>query len=100
VILGVEQAPGFSLADYVREFRKGTADNMRFSDEGRFTDRDARGTWRVSGNTTDSVTNRLGVEILRVDSAFWCVIIVQEQPYDYTDALVEQLQGAIWTTVK
>ena len=100
VILGMEQAPGFSLDEYVREFRKGTASNMRFSDDGRFTNRDARGTWRGSGNMVASASNRLVVEILQVDSAFWRVVTVQERPYNYPDPLVEQLRGALWTTVK
>jgi hypothetical protein len=100
VILGMQQASGLSLDDYVREFRKDTAANMRFLDEGRFSDRDARGTWQGFGNMVDSTSNRLAVEILRVDSAFWRVVTVQQQPYNYTDVLVEELQGALWTTVK
>lgn len=100
VILGVEQAPGYSMDDYVRLLKKSNAANMRFSDGGRFFERDGRHAWQGAGMMMDSTNNRLDVQIIRVDSSFWRVVTIQTMPHDYSDALVEQLRTALWSTVE
>lgn len=101
VILGVEKGPGYALADYVSAFQKSTATNMRFSDGGRFFEREGRQTWQGNGSImVDSTSNRLNVQIVQIDSAFWRVVTIQTMPYDYSDALVGQLHAALWGTVK
>lgn len=100
VILGVENAPGYTLSDYVHAFQKSTAANMRFSDGGRFFERDERQIWQGSGNMVDSTSNRLNVQVIQVGSAFWRVVTIQTMPYDYSDGLVAQLHAALWSTVK
>lgn len=100
VILGTEQAPGYALDEYVRAFQKSTAANMRFSDGGRFFERDGRQIWQGSGSMVDSTSNRLNVQVIQFGSAFWRVVTIQTMPYDYSDALVEQLHAALWSTVK
>jgi len=100
VILGREQAPGYALDDYVRAFKKSMAANMRFSDGGRFLERDGRPIWQGAGSMVDSTSNRLNVQIIQVDSSFWRVVTIQTMPYDYSDALVEQLHAALWSTVE
>jgi len=100
VILGTEQAPGYALDDYVRAFQKSMANNMRFSDSGRFFERDGRHTWEGSGSMIASPSNRLSVQVVQVGSAFWRVVTIQTMPYDYSDAMVRQLHGVLWSTVK
>jgi uncharacterized RDD family membrane protein YckC len=100
VILGVEQAPGYALDDYVSAFQKSTATNMRFSDGGRFFERDGRQTWQGTGSMVDSTSNRLNVQIIQIGSAFWRVVTIQTLPYDYSDTLVGQLHAVLWGTVK
>ncbi len=100
VILGVEQAPGYALDDYVSAFQKSTATTMHFSDGGRFFEREGRHTWQGNGSMVDSTSNRLNVQVVQIGSAFWRVVTIQTMPYDYSDALVGQLHAALWGTVK
>ena len=100
VILGVENAPGYTLNDYVHAFQKNTTANMRFSDGGRFFERDGRQIWLGSGDMVGSTSNRLNVQVIQVGSAFWRVVTIQTMPYDYSDGLVAQLHAALWSTVK
>lgn len=100
VILGMEQATGYTLDDYVHAFKKSMAANMRFSDGGRFFERDGRPIWQASGSMVDSTDNRLNVQVTQFDSSFWRVVTIQTMPYDYSDALVEQLRAALWSTVE
>lgn len=100
VILVVEQAPGYALDDYVSSFQKNMATKMRFSDGGRFFEREGRQTWQGNGSIIDSTSNRLNVQVVQIGSAFWRVITIQTMPYDYSDALVGQLHAALWGTVK
>lgn len=99
VILGVEEAPEYSLAEYVRAFRKAATD-MHFADDGRFTETDGFPSWQVSGNMVDGATNRLNVQVSQVRSAIWRTITIQIMPYAYSDPFVEDLKVALWTTIK
>jgi uncharacterized RDD family membrane protein YckC len=100
IILGVERAPGYTLDDYVRAFQKGTAANMRFSDGGRFFEREGRHIWQGFGSMVDSSSNRLNVQVIQFGSSFWRVVTIQTMPYDYSDDLVKKLQAVLWNTVK
>lgn len=88
VVLGVEQAPGYALDDYVSAFQKSTATNMRFSDGGRFFEREGRQTWQGNGSMVDSTSTRLNVQVVQIGFAFWRVVTIQTMPYDSSDALV------------
>ncbi|MGZ8911002.1 MAG: RDD family protein [Methylobacter sp.] len=99
VILGVEHAPGFSLDNYVQAFRKTVAMNMRFTDSGRYFDRSGRKSWEGSGEIVGSKNDRLDVQVVLIDDAFWRMVTVQAQPYEYSDPLVKQLQTEIWNSV-
>jgi hypothetical protein len=70
VILGVEQAPGYGLDDYVSAFQKSTVTNMHFSDGGRFFEKNRHQTWQGTGSMIDSTSNRLNVQIVQIGSAF------------------------------
>jgi hypothetical protein len=98
VILGIEQAPGFKLSDYVKAFRENTA-NIRFTDNGRYFKRLGQQSWQGSGGMVDSISNRLDVQIAQVGNIFWSVMTIQFLPYDYSDPLVAQLQAELWNTV-
>lgn len=100
VILGVENAPSYTLDDYVRAFQKGTAASMRFSDGGRFFQRDGIPTWEGSGRMAESTSNRLHVQVVQVGPRFWRVVTIQAMPYDYSDAFVAKLRAAVWATVE
>lgn len=100
VILGMEQALGYALDDYVLAFQKSTVANMRFSDGGRFFERDGRQVWQGSGSMVHSTSNRLNVQVIQFGSSFWRVVTIQTMPYDYSDALVGQLHTALWSTVR
>lgn len=100
IVLGVEQALGYALDDYVRAFQKSTSSNMRFSDGGRFFERGGRHTWQGTGSMVESTSNRLNIEVVQIGSAFWRVVTIQAMPYDYSDAFIEQLHVALWGTVK
>lgn len=99
VALGMQRLPGALLDEYVREFQKDVP-NMRFSDGGRFFEKDGRPTWQGSGSMVDSTGVHLQVQVAQVGSAFWRVVTIQSMPYDYSDQLVSQLQIALWSTVK
>lgn len=99
VILAKEQAPGFSLDDYVSAFQKGTIANMRFSDGGRFFSENGHQTWKGTGSLTDTADSRLSVQVVQIGPAFWRVVTIQTLPYDYSDAMVGQISDALWSTV-
>ncbi len=100
VVFAGEYAPGFTLQEYVSAFRKSTASNMRFSDGGRFFQKQGVNAWSGSGSMVDSGTNRLTVEIRQHGSEFWRVVTIQVMPYAYSDDLVQTLNSALWSTVK
>lgn len=100
VIFAAENAPSFTLHDYVAAFRKGTASNMRFSDGGRFSQGSGFNTWIGTGSMVDSGTNRLTVEIRQRGTEFWRVVTIQVMPYTYSDRLVQVLRSSLWSTVK
>lgn len=99
VILGVEHAPGLTLDDYVQAFRRSTAENMRFSDGGRYFEKSGKQAWQGSGEMVDAGSNRLHVQVVRVGGDFWRVVTIQVMPYAYSDELVTQLQDSLWQTV-
>jgi hypothetical protein len=88
------------LDDYVRAFQESTVANMRFSDGGRFFERDGRQAWQGSGSMVDSTNNRLNVQVVQVGPTFWRVVTIQTMPYDYSDALVGQLHAVLWSTIR
>jgi uncharacterized RDD family membrane protein YckC len=100
VFPSTEHMPSYTLEDYVRAFQKSKAANMRFSDGGRFFARDGHQIWQGSGSTIDNTSNRLNIQVIQFGSAFWRVVTDQTMPYDYSDALVQQLRAALWSTVK
>ena len=100
VVFAEENAPGFTLQDYVAAFRKSTASNMRFSDGGRFFQKQGVNAWSGTGSMVDSGTNRLTVEIRQHGSEFWRVVTIQVMPYAYSDDLVQKLSSSLWSTVK
>jgi serine/threonine protein kinase len=100
VLMGVEHVPDFSLHEYVEAFMLGTADNMRFVDGGRFGRRKGRSTWQGTGSFIDLGANRLHVEVAQTGVLFWRVVTIQTIPYDYSDALVDDLQNALWSTLQ
>lgn len=99
VILAVENAPGFTLDEYVQAFRKSTAANMRFADGGRYFEKSGKQTWQGSGDMVDSTSNRLNVQVVKVGDDFWRVVRIQTMPYEYSEQLVTQLQAELWSTV-
>jgi uncharacterized RDD family membrane protein YckC len=100
VVFAVEQAPGFTLHDYVRVFHKGTEANMRFADGGRFFQKDGHQAWQGCGTMVEDSTNRFNVEVIQLGAGFWRVVTMQAMPYEYSDALVGQLGTALWSTVR
>jgi uncharacterized RDD family membrane protein YckC len=100
VIFGMQQESSYTLDDYVRTFQKSTTANMRFSDGGRFFEINAHQGWEGSGNMVDVSNTKLRVQIIQSGSTFWRIVTVQSMPYGYSDALAEQLQTALWNTVK
>ncbi|MNR46233.1 hypothetical protein D3C85_1651720 [compost metagenome] len=44
--------------------------------------------------------NRLNVQISQVGAPFWRVVTVQSIPYDYSNAMVDKLKTALWSTLK
>lgn len=100
VVFAVENAPGFTLQEYVGAFRKSTASNMRFSDGGRFFQKNGLNVWVGTGSMVDSGTNRLTVEIRQHGSEFWRIVTIQVMPYNYSDNLTQKLSSSLWSTVK
>jgi serine/threonine protein kinase len=100
VIMGVEHMPGFSLHQYVEAFMLGTTDYMQYSDGGRFGRRDGRSAWHVNGSATDTVANRLHVEVIQTGDVFWRIVTIQTMPYDYSDGNVYDLRNALWGTLR
>lgn len=100
VVFASETAPDFTLQEYVGAFHKSTASNMRFSDGGRFFQKNGINTWSGTGSMVDSGTNRLTVEIRQHGSEFWRIVTIQVMPYTYSDDLVQKLGSSLWSTVK
>ena len=100
VIISVEQAANFTLDDYVTAFQKSNASNMRFIDGGLFSEKEGRQNWQGMGSMVKNTTYRLNVKVSQVGSEFWRVVTIQTMPYDYSDPLVEQIQIALWNTVR
>ncbi|MDR0881065.1 MAG: RDD family protein, partial [Candidatus Adiutrix sp.] len=100
IILALESVSGFTLNDYVQGFQKNTTAHMRFSDGGRFSEKNNSPVWQGSGRMVDTSGSRLNVQIMQVGSDFWRVVTIQVMPYDYSDRLVAQLQAELWMTVK
>jgi uncharacterized RDD family membrane protein YckC len=101
VIIAAEEAPGFTMNDYVRAFltNTGTNNSMRFSDGGTFFERGGLSIWQGAGTVPGGAANRLQVKVIQVGSTFWRVVNVQTRPYDYSDVSVGQLSNALWRTV-
>jgi len=100
VVFAVEQFAGRSLNEYVRAFQKGTAANMKLDDGGRFFERNKRPMWQSSGRMVEDSSNRVTVQVVQNGSSFWRVVTVQAMPHDYSDKMVNELQGALWGTVQ
>jgi hypothetical protein len=96
----MQQESSYTLDDYVRAFQKSTSANMRFSDGGRFYEINGRAGWEGSGNMVDNSSARLRVQIIQFGSAFWRIVIIQSMPYDYSNALAEQLQTVLRNIIK
>jgi hypothetical protein len=47
-----------------------------------------------------SIRTCITVQVSQVGPAFWQTIIIQTMQYSYSDALVEDLKVALWTTIK
>lgn len=100
VILAVEEFSGYSLSQYAQAFQKGNAATMSFSDGGRILERDGRQIWEGAGRMVSADDNRLNVRIAQVGAPFWRVVTVQSIPYDYSNAMVDKLKTALWSTLK
>jgi len=101
VILGVDHVSGFTLDDYVQAFRKRGVSSMRFADGGRYFETISRKeAWQGLGTAVNNANNRLDVQVVKVDDAYWRVVTIQSTPDTYFDQFVIQLQDALWGTVR
>ena len=98
VLLGMEQGIGYTLQDYVRRFQNATATEMKFSDGGRFVQLNGRPAWKGSGRMVSDGSARLQVEVVQYGPVFWRIVTIQAMPYDYSDAMVEELKASLWKT--
>lgn len=73
---------------------------MSFSDGGRIFEREGRQFWEGTGGMVSTDDNRLNVQISQVGAPFWRVVTVQSIPYDYSNAMVDKLKTALWSTLK
>jgi len=99
VILAIERGD-IDLADYVRAFQDANRAAMRFPDGGRYFDRGGNSTWEALGSQTENPDFRIRVQVTKYGAGFWRVVSLQAQPYAYSDAHVDALRSALWTTVK
>ncbi len=100
VIFAVEYIRGYSLQDYIKAFQANEYSHMRFFDDGRYFEKDGDQKWQGIGAMNDSTSTRLEVTVLKIGTAFWRVVAMQEMPYDRSNNLVAQLKTALWSTVK
>jgi len=100
VILAKEDAPNYSLDDYLNAFKKSTSATMKFSDGDRYFQKGNHSAWQGNGNMIDISNPRLKAEVVQIGSAFWRVVTVQAMPYDFSDSAVEKIQTELWGTVK
>lgn len=94
LIMGREIVTGWTLPNYVQEFRKRAADNMLFDDGSLY---DNGNGWQADGRMTKPEL-RVHIEIRRSGSSFWRIVAVQDRPYAYTDPTVATLREDLWAT--
>jgi uncharacterized RDD family membrane protein YckC len=99
VIFALEDAPGLGIGDYVRAFQMGTSSQMTFSDGGQFSEVGGRPSWSGVGTMKASANSRLRVRVVQFGSGFWRVVTIQAPPYEYSDAIVNALEKALWESV-
>jgi|GEM_PF-1037346 len=99
-IVGVEYSPNYSLSDYIEALKIKTSPYFQFSDNAHFIDKDGHQFWQCTGTIANGTSNVLKVQVIQIGSAFWRMATIQMVPYDSSDRSVDQLQAAIWTTVK
>lgn len=99
-ILGVEYSSSFTLSDYIEALKIKTSSNFQLSGNGHFFSKDGHQSWQCTGTIPDGTNNVLKVQVIQIGSAFWRIATIQMVPYDSSDRSVDQLQAAIWSTVK
>jgi len=99
VVLAVEQAPGFSMDDYVRAFKKGTSSYIQFVNGGQFFENGGLEQWKGSGTMVADSSSHVNVHVVQSGSKFWRVVAIQSMPYEYSDALVAELSATLWKTI-
>ena len=99
-IVGVEYSPNYSLSDYIEVLKIKTSPYFQFSDNAYFINKDGHQFWQCTGTIANGTSNVLKVQVIQIGSAFWRMATIQMVPYDSSDHSVDQLQAAIWTTVK
>lgn len=100
VVFGAERFDGYDLKSYVQAFRLGTKDEMAFSDDGNYSEKNGQKSWRASGTLKKVSGVTLNVEIRQVPGRFWRVAIIQPQSSTGSNGKVDGISQTLWGTVQ
>jgi hypothetical protein len=98
VIFAEEVLRGAALHPYVRAFRAGNAGKMEFDDDGAYRQIGKLQAWALTGVLTKE-NSRLQVEIVKQGDRFWRTVVVQAEPYAYSDEMVGKLRDALRNSI-
>lgn len=98
VIFAEEVLRGADLHPYVRAFRAGNAGKMDFDDDGAYRQIGKLPAWALTGVLTKE-NSRVQVEIVKQGDRFWRTVVVQTEPYAYSDEMVGKLRDALRNSI-